>query len=106
MQVLCCLEINRHFLYLTNSRIRLFLPLNYLKVTLSITRLCKYEDIFHSLFYLGPEEHHARIASVSLGLILLILIPTLLSVVCAAHYWIQEKIKREEMVGDKQQTER
>uniref|UniRef100_A0A1B0BHN6 Uncharacterized protein n=1 Tax=Glossina palpalis gambiensis TaxID=67801 RepID=A0A1B0BHN6_9MUSC len=58
------------------------------------------------IFFIRPEEHHARIASISLGLILLILIPTLLSVVCAAHYWIQEKIKQEEIAGDKQQTER
>ncbi|EDV90811.1 GH14341 [Drosophila grimshawi] len=42
------------------------------------------------------EEHAARVASVSLGLVLLIVIPSLLLVVCGANYWIRERIAREE----------
>ncbi|KAI8130301.1 hypothetical protein CVS40_0271 [Lucilia cuprina] len=47
----------------------------------------------------SKEEHHARVASVSLGLVLLVLIPSLLLLVCAAHYWIREKIAEEEAAG-------
>lgn len=50
----------------------------------------------HVISLIGNEEHQARVASVSLGLVLLILIPSLLLLVCAAHYWIREKIAEEE----------
>lgn len=62
-------------------------------------------EFFHiKLCYLAPfgqhftghEEHAARVASISLGMVLLIVIPSLLLVVCGASYWIRERIAREE----------
>ncbi|TDG52319.1 hypothetical protein AWZ03_001149 [Drosophila navojoa] len=44
----------------------------------------------------GHEEHAARVASISLGMVLLIVIPSLLLVVCGASYWIRERIAKEE----------
>jgi len=44
----------------------------------------------------GHEERSARVASISLGMVLLILIPCLLLLVCGASYWIRERIAREE----------
>jgi len=46
--------------------------------------------------FAGHEEHSARVASISLGMVLLILIPCLLLLVCGANYWIRERIAREE----------
>lgn len=46
--------------------------------------------------FTGHEEHAARVASISLGMVLLIVIPTLLLLVCGANYWIRERIAREE----------
>lgn len=44
----------------------------------------------------GHEEHSARVASISLGMMLLIIIPCLLLLVCGANYWIRQRIAREE----------
>lgn len=47
-------------------------------------------------FCTGHEEHSARVASISLGMMLLIIIPCLLLLVCGANYWIRQRIAREE----------
>ncbi|KAH8310383.1 hypothetical protein KR044_001038, partial [Drosophila immigrans] len=46
--------------------------------------------------FAGHEEHSARVASISLGMVLLIVIPCLLLLVCGANYWIRERIAKEE----------
>ncbi|KAH8406519.1 hypothetical protein KR215_004411, partial [Drosophila sulfurigaster] len=46
--------------------------------------------------FAGHEEHSARVASISLGMVLLIVIPCLLLLVCGANYWIREQIAKEE----------
>lgn len=53
--------------------------------------------LFSLLFnFSGHEEKSARVASISLGMMLLILIPCLLLLVCGANYWIREQIAKEE----------
>lgn len=46
--------------------------------------------------FAGHEEHSARVASISLGMVLVIVIPCLLLLVCGANYWIRERIAKEE----------
>lgn len=72
-----------------------------LYISFPLLCLCQFQLHLYFLclsvtFYPGHEEHSARVASISLGMMLLVIIPCLLLLVCGANYWIRQRIAREE----------